>query len=242
MKASNFLTVSMLSISICFSQVSGVGINELSPEQMLHLGSANGTIRVDGLNENNSSFNEGGTQTYPLYADYQGNLTLENQTLYNNNGNDAFTSANMTTTDVVLPSGDADGIQNEELYSFTITVNRSALLLIKYNLSFEVFGNSALDRLTDKSARRVSTYFRLNSSTRKYSHTSKCYTSSNKQDVNGILYNMSSSYIIIPAAGTYTITLHGEVSSGLTSSLANTSKPTMVRFGTGMDTLMYKLN
>ncbi len=42
--------------STAFSQVQGVGINEDTPQQALHLGSSNGTIRVDGLKATNSTY------------------------------------------------------------------------------------------------------------------------------------------------------------------------------------------
>lgn len=234
------LTLGLFS-TILFAQLPAVGINETDPQQTLHLGSANGTIRVEGLDENNNTYNNGPKKTYPLYVDNLGNLTLENETLYNSNGEDAFTD-NLTTTYVYVPNGDADGVETDELYSFTITTSRQALLLVKYNISFEVFSDPIFNKITDKLSRRINTYFTLNNGTRKYSNVSKCYTGFTKSDVDGIYYNMSSSYIIIPAAGTYTITLHGEVSSGLRDNTANTGKATCVYFGRGLDTLMYKLN
>jgi hypothetical protein len=227
---------------LTFSQTSGVGINETSPEQTLHLGSPNGTIRTEGLDEINNQYNLGGTNTYPLFVDELGDLTLYNQTLYNSNGSDALTNANIINAVVVIPSGDADGKEEIEIFNFSITVNRPSLLLIKYNVSFEVFESIDEKIIKDKLARRINTYFRLNNSKRKYSHVSKCYTSSGNNDVTGDFYNASSSYIIIPAAGTYTISMHGEVSSGIKNNIANTGLATCVKFGNGNDTMMYKLN
>jgi len=239
----NYLTLYLLSFSIlAFPQVPGVGINETTPEQVLHLGSANGTIRTEGLNEINNQYNLGGTNTYPLYVDELGDLTLYNQTLYNSNGSDALTNGNINNAIVEIFIGDTDGKEEIEIFNFSITVNRPSLLLIKYNVSFEVFEDKSEKIIKDKLARRINTYFRLNSSTRKYSHVSKCYTSSGKNDVTGIFYNASSSYIIIPAAGTYTVSMHGEVSSGIKSNIANTGLATCVKFGNGNDTMMYKLN
>lgn len=57
-----------------------------------------------------------------------------------------------------------------------------------------------------------------------------------------MFYNMSSSYIVIPAAGTYTIEMFGEISSGLKAGNPNTGLATCVIFGRGDDTLMCKSN
>jgi hypothetical protein len=228
--------------TFCAAQVSGVGINETIPQQTLHLGLSNGTIRVEGLDENNNDYNLGSTNTYQLYVDYQGDMTLYNGTLFNNNGSDAFTDANINEAEAILLNGDEDGLEIIQISSFTITVNRPSLLLIKYNLSFEVFENSDEHDLRDKKARRINTFFRLNGSTRKYCHVSKSYTGGDVEyNVTGMFYNMSSSYMVIPTAGTHTIEVFGEISSGLEADTPNTGLATCVKFGRGDDTLMYKL-
>lgn len=225
-----------------YAQVSGVGINENTPQQTLHLGMPNGTIRVEGLDENNNYYNLGSAYTYPLFVDYNGDMTLYNETLYNNNGNDALDDTNIIDANAILLDGDADGISTVLIHSFTVTVNRPSLLLIKYNLSFEVFRNEVEDQLKDKKARRINTYFKLNGAIRKHCHVSKCYTGGNVEyNVTGMFYNMSSSYMIIPTAGTHTIEVFGEISSGLNAGAVNTGLATCVKFGRGDDTLMYKL-
>lgn len=223
------------------AQVSGVGLNETTPQQALHLGTSTGTIRVDGLNETNEDYNLGGTNTYPLYVDYNGDMTLYNGTAYNNNGDDAFTDADIDDAEAIILNGDADGLDVAKIYTFTITVNRPSLLLIKYNLSFEVFENMAEGILKDKKARRINTYFKLNTATRKYCHVSKSYSGGPSNNMTGMFYNMSSSYMLIPTAGTHTITVYGEISSGLKAGNPNTGLATCVKFGRGDDTLMYKL-
>ncbi|WP_333807910.1 hypothetical protein [Flavobacterium sp.] len=224
-----------------YSQTQGVGINEDNPQQTLHLGSSNSTIRVDGLNEINNTYNLGSNNTYPLYVDHNGSLTLYNAASYNSNGLDFLNNNNINST-IIIPEGDNDGVESAEIFNFEVTVNRPSLVLVKYNLSFEVFEDQTEKKLTDNLARRVNTYFKLNSGTRKYSHASKCYTGSSLNDVAGILYNMSSSYIYIPTAGTHTIRMFAEVSSGLTSNIPNTGKATCLIVGRGYDSLMYIIN
>lgn len=148
--------------SFAYSQIPGVGINESTPEQTLHLGSPNGTIRVEAFNETNNQYNSGGTNTYPLYVDNKGDLNLYNQTLFNNNGSNALTDGNINNAIAVIFDGDTDGKEEIEIFNFTVTVNRPSLLLIKYNVSFEVFADVSENILKDKLARRVNTYFKLN--------------------------------------------------------------------------------
>lgn len=82
----------------------------------------------------------------------------------------------------------------------------------------------------------------MNGSTRKYCHVSKSYLGGSLGlNVAGMFYNMSSSYMIIPTAGTHTIEVFGEISSGLEAGTPNTGLATCVKFGRGDDTLMYKL-
>lgn len=233
-----FYLIMIVSYS-AYSQTQGVGINETNPQQTLHLGSSNSTIRVEGLDENNNTYNLGTGNTYPLYVDNNGSLTLYNAASYNSNGLDFLNNDNIINSTIIIPEGDNDGIESAEIYSFEVTVNRPSLVLVKYNVSFEVYENLGERKLTDNLARRVNTYFKLDGGTRKYSHASKCYTGSASNDVAGVLYNMSSSYIYIPSAGTHTIRMFAEVSSGITSNIANTGKATCLIVGRGHDSLMY---
>lgn len=83
---------------LSYAQTSGVGINEDTPEQVLHLGSQTGTIRVDGLNSTNNSYNGGEPDTtYPLYVDENGDMTLETSAYDNSDGDDAFLSTDPLT-------------------------------------------------------------------------------------------------------------------------------------------------
>lgn len=242
MKKNYFLFIFMIISYSTYSQTQGVGINEAVPEQALHLGSANSTIRVEGLNETNNLYNLGAANTYPLYVDNNGSLTLYNSASFNSNGSDAIDTGNMLNTTITILNGDNDGIETAEIYNFEITVDRPSIVLVKYNVSFEVFEDPSENKLTDNLARRVNTYLKLNGGTRKYGHASKCYTGSDSNDIAGVLYNMSSSYIVIPAAGTYTISWHAEISSGLNGNAANTGKATCLIVGRGLDSLMYKIN
>ena len=228
--------------SVAFCQVQGVGINEDNPQQALHLGSSNGTIRIDGLNSSNSIYNGGGTETYPLYVDGNGNLTLEFKPLYNSNGSDALDHAFLPGSTVTLLAGDSDGIQVGELFNFTIAVNRASILEVKYNVSMDVFLNPGETVISDRRARRINTYFQVNGMGRKYGHAGKCYTGGTTDSETGKLFNTSTSYISLPAAGSYVIRFYGEVSSGITGNTANTGLATCVKFARGNDSLLFRLH
>lgn len=228
--------------SVAFCQVQGVGINEDNPQQALHLGSSNGTIRIDGLNSSNSIYNGGGTETYPLYVDGNGNLTLEFKPLYNSNGSDALDHAFLPGSTVTLLAVDNDGIQVGELFNFTIAVNRASILEVKYNVSMDVFLNPGETVISDRRARRINTYFQVNGMGRKYGHAGKCYTGGTTDSETGKLFNTSTSYISLPAAGSYVIRFYGEVSSGITGNTANTGLATCVKFARGNDSLLFRLH
>lgn len=233
----------------CYAQTQGVGINETIPEQALHLGSSTGTIRIDALNSVNSIYNGGGTETYPLYADDLGNLTLEFKPLYNSDGSDALDHAMLPGSVVTLLTGDADGVETGELFNFTIAVNRAAILEVKYNVSFDVFQTPLETILTDRLARRINTYFQVNGVGRQYGHSSKCYSAGTNDSETGPFYNCCTAYISLPSSGSYVIRFYGEISSGLTGTnaaggteVASTGRATCVKFARGNDSLLFRLH
>jgi hypothetical protein len=242
MKKENYAFVFLLISNLIFAQTSGVGINESIPEQALHLGSSSGTIRIDGLNDSNDPYNGGGTNTYPLLVDNLGNLTLEFIPLYNSNGSDALDHLTLPSATITILNGDNDGIESGELFNFTINTNRASILEVKYDVSFEVFLNAAEIAISDKKARRINTYFRVNTGTRQYGVSSKCYNGGSVDSETGNYFNSCTSYINLPTSGTYTIRFYGEVSSGINRSNPNTGLATCVKFARGNDSLLFRLH
>jgi len=234
---------------ICFGQTSGVGINELVPEQALHLGSQTGTIRVDGLNSTNNGFNGGEVdRTYPLYVDANGDLTLDISAYQNSDGDDAFDTASINGTVTILPVGLDDGYEVVEITSIPITIDRDVMLELKYSLSIEVFQDNALTIIKDAYARNVTNYFTvdtpvLNSTTRRYAQSSKCYFNRNDAGTDasaapnaatGFIYNSGTTYIPL-TAGTHTLRFYGSASSG------TSNRSTFVRFAGGPDAIFLRL-
>ena len=232
------------------AQVSGVGINKDNPQQALHLGSQTGTIRVDGLNSTNNTFNGGGVdKTYPVYVDHNGDLTLKVSAFQNSDGSDAYTTAAINGTVAItaaqLPN---DGYETVEMTSYTFTVARNTTLEIKYSLSIEVFQDNLLTIIKDPYARNITNFFTLDtpvliSTTRRYAPSSKCYFNRNDAGTNpaalpdaatGYIYNSGTTYMNL-TPGTHTLRFYGTVCSG------SANRPTFVRFAGGPDSIFIRL-
>lgn len=224
-----------------------VGINEGVPEQQLHLGSQTGTIRVDGLNETNNNHNGGEVgQTYPLYVDQNGDLTLEVTANQNSDGGDAFLTTNING-EITIAGVPNDGYEIVEILSIPLTIDRDAIIELKYSLSIEVFEDNSLNIIKDAYARNITNFFTvdqatLTSTTRKYAQSSRCYF--NRNDVasdptaapnaaTGFIYNSGTTYIPL-TAGTHTFRFYGSACSG------NTNQPTYVRFAGGPDAIFLR--
>jgi len=235
--------------SICFGQTSGVGINELTPEQQLHLGSQTGTIRVDGLNSTNNGFNGGEVdRTYPLYVDANGDMTLDVSAYQNSDGDDAFDTASINGTVTILPIGVDDGYEVVEVTSIPLILTRDVMLELKYSLSIEVFEDNALTIIKDAYARNITNYFTVDTpvltpTTRRYAQSSKCYFNRNEiatdasaapNAATGFIYNSGTTYIPL-SAGAHTLRFYGSASSG------SSNQPTYVRFAGGPDAIFLRL-
>jgi hypothetical protein len=240
----------LINSTLFYSQVSGVGINETIPEQALHLGSQTGTVRVDGLNATNNSYNGGEVdKTYPLYVDENGDMTLETSAYNNSNGNDAFISTDPINSELSITLAQAnDGYEAIQITSYNFTVDRNTVLEIKYSLSIEVFQNSLLTKIRDPYARNITNFFTLNSpvltpTTRRYAAHSKCYFNYNYElgaasppnASTGYIYNSGTTYVYL-TPGTHTLRFYGTVCSG------TSNRATFVRFAGGPDAVFLKLH
>lgn len=254
----------LLTNFICFTaycQTNGVGINETTPEQNLHLGSQTGTIRVDGLNATNNSYNGGEVdKTYPLFVDENGDMTLETTAYNNSDGNDAYLSTDPINSELSITLAQAnDGYEAIEITSFNFTVSRNTVLEIKYSLSIEVFRNSALALIQDPYARNITNFFTLDEvvltpTSRRYAAHSKCYMNYNNPFVKangtidttkpnlalpnastGYIYNSGTSYVYL-TPGSHTLRFYGTVCSG------TNNRATFVKFAGGPDAIFLRLH
>lgn len=240
----------ILSINFSYSQVSGVGINEENPQQTLHLGSSTGTIRVDGLNSTNNTYNGGEVdKTYPLYVNHNGDMTLETSAYNNSDGNDAYLSTDPINSEVSITLAQAnDGYEVIEITSYSFTVTRLTILEIKYSLSIEVFQDNLLNIIRDPYARNITNFFTLDTpvltpTTRRFAAHSKCYFNYNYENgaaslpnaSTGYIYNSGTTYVNL-TPGTHTLRFYGTVCSGVNN------RATYVRFAGGPDAVFLKLH
>ncbi|CAM4423632.1 hypothetical protein [Flavobacterium terrigena] len=231
------------------SQAQNVGVNTSNPQQALHLGSNTGTIRVDGLNSTNNVFNGGvAGQTYPLYVDSNGDMTLRVSAYQNSDGSDAYTTAGVNGTVAITAAQANDGYETVEITSYTFTVARNTTLEVKYSLSIEVFQDNLLTIIKDAYARNITNFFTLDTpvlapATRRYAPSSKCYFNRNDAGTNpaaapdaatGFIYNSGTTYMAL-TTGTHTIRFYGTVCSG------TNNQNTFVRFAGGPDAIFLRL-
>lgn len=230
-----------------FSSIGQVGVNEDIPEQQLHLGSQTGTIRVDGLNSVNNNFNGGVLgDTYPLYVDSNGDLTLEINAKQNSNGGDAFITNDINGT-ITISGAPNDGYEVVEMLSIPITVDRDVIMELKYSISIEVFQDNALTIIKDAYARNITNFFTvdtptLTATTRKYAQSSKCYFNRNDlvtdpaavpNAATGFIYNSGTTYIPL-SSGSHTLRFYGSACSG------SANQPTFIRFAGGPDAIFIR--
>lgn len=244
-------TYLIATLLLCFflqAQTNAVGIGTANPLQKLHLDKTVGTVRVESLDKNNNPHNGGNlnpTGTYPLYVDGNGVLKLDLQTLYNSNGVDAYNNVLIPTSTITLPAGDTDGKTETTFTTYTLTVTQPRILEVKYSVSFEVYSNSALTKIADAGARRISTYYTLDGGTRRYGQASRCYMNNNINNpvhlfpsvvlaAVGPGYNSSSTYIQL-TPGTHTLQFKAEVSSNLPT------LPTHVKLAVDTDSIFMRL-
>lgn len=231
------------------AQSNRTGVNELTPEQVLHLGSQTGTIRVDGLNGTNNDYNGGvADQTYPVYVDANGDLTLEISATQNSDGGDAWITSDINGTVTIVASAADDGYEFTEILDVPITVTRPVIVELKYSLSMEVFQDPAETIIKDAYARQITNFFTLNEASltpavRRYGQASKCYFNRNDAATNaaalpdgatGFIYNSGTTYISLPA-GAHILRFYGTVSSGFNDQL------THVRFAGGPDAIFIRI-
>jgi hypothetical protein len=243
------LFIFLLIGSLSFGQIQGVGINEIVPEQKLHLGSQTGTIRVDGLNGTNNEYNGNvAGQTYPVYVDSNGDLTLEISATENSDGSDAWTISDINSTVTIDGTNAVAGYETVEILDVPLTVTRNVIVEVKYSISMEVFEDPANTIIKDPYARKISNFFTLDQPTltttgRRYGQSSRCYFNRNNAATDpsaapnaatGFIYNSGTTYITL-APGTHTLRFYGTVCSG------NFDQDTHIQFAGGPDAIFIRI-
>lgn len=246
----NYLTVAF--VIFCLTGVTAqVGINTTNPRQSLHIAGATGTLRVESLDHNNNPQNGGDVNgdldltndTFPLYVDANGDFTLELQTVVVSDGSDIFDHTSLPTSSVFLSENDVDGEVTTKIAAYTLTVNRPAILEVKYGVSFNVYADVLKNPITDQKARLIGNYIEVTGDSRLYGPTTQSYSSRSTTTQTGSIYNGHSTYIKLPAAGIYEVSIMGLVSTNLSSDFSTpVSIDTYVEFAVGHDFLYLRLH
>ena len=155
----------------CSTFFGQVGVNTTNPQEELHVGGSNSTIRVDGLNTPNNINNLGAASSTPVYVDADGDLVLGTLA---DNVEILFDSENyledvQNPTSLINQVGSGAGFSQGGIpiggtaISFTLT--KPAIVEVNYSVSWNVGKNvTATSRIDDFRARIVQTamYFRQN--------------------------------------------------------------------------------
>jgi hypothetical protein len=173
----------LLLISFCsFFTFGQIGIGTPNPQESLHIGGSNSTIRIEGLDFINDPLNLGPTKLTPVFVDNQGNLNLikpgytSGDTGYVLPLNFLKYSANFIPNNplglpapfdkygVVINSDLTNESKTALIEKVTITVPTNSMIEIKYALSL-YFSSRDLGTppyagsISDKSTRVIQTYF-----------------------------------------------------------------------------------
>lgn len=228
-----------------------VGVGTTNPQQKLHIASPTGTLRIESHDYLNNVHNGGDSDndgdytnnSYPLFVDENGDLTLLFRPLINSEHLDAFDDTTLPNSSITLLPVDLDGEEHQIIKTYTITVSKPSILELKYNISFDVYLDLGHNIITDGLARRIDSFITVTGQSRKYGATSKCYSSTSVNSISGAFFNSCTTYITLPDAGTYDININGGVASNTTASNnGDNSLATHVEFATGSDFIFARLH
>lgn len=174
MKKTLYTLATLLLTITGFAQV---GVNTTSPSEELHVAGSTSTIRVEGLNETNNSFNLGDKQNSRVYIDTDGDLVLADSPA---DIGILFNPANYLEDP--LDTGGADSNQINQTgvgsgYSqagwprvigpgtSTFTLTRPAIVEVNYSISYSIYkSGNPIDDFHARTA-QFYVYFRSGSHT-----------------------------------------------------------------------------
>lgn len=170
MKRAKFIVVLWLAGTMV--TLAQVGINTTNPQQTLDVAGANATVRVDGLNEINEPKNLGAGSTTRVYADSNGDLTLDPNGATGINlliDSENYLFDEETPRNRVNQVGTAFGYETvgypTDFSASQFTLTKNAIVEINYSVSWSIYKTrtpAADNRIQDGEARIIQTgvYFR----------------------------------------------------------------------------------
>ena len=188
-----------------------VGLGTTEPQETLHVAGTDSTIRIEGLNNENNSLNQGGANKYNVLVNAEGNLSLGTVS------GELFSEAAINIP-VEIATTVNSGMNSAEIYKQNFTLDQKAIVVITYYMSvdFKTFDGSS--NINDGRAKIAHNYFYLGDGTtadtsKTYGMTSTTYTNLVCDTATGFVYNSRSTTISLEP-GTYSIHLNGAVFGG----------------------------
>ncbi|MGO4912667.1 hypothetical protein [Leeuwenhoekiella sp. W20_SRS_FM14] len=188
-----------------------LGISNTAPKEKLHIGGANSTIRVDGLNRPNNA-NNVQNDPMPVYVDDNGTMVLQPslvQTFMPVNRVNFLTGTNNSVT-----SDSGTGASKDRLLlTETITLSQKSLVQLIYFYSVSITRRDG-NAIVDGAPRLYRGWITVNDGAEHFAYDTGTYTNANGGNggptvyAAGYYYLNGTSYVELPA-GTHTFKLYG---------------------------------
>ena len=192
-----------------------VGIGTTNPQQELHIAGTNSTIRVEGLNATNNPNNTGGTDTFPVHVDANGDFVIPNAPSTVEQLVNVF---DPMPSVINLQTQANSGYNSIELYNRSFTLTKTALVIINYTQGYDVQSYNNTTYVSDSRAKMIQSWFYLGDGTtpdftKLYGNYGQSYTNTNGNTATGYMYNSGTASILL-TPGTYSIHVYGGVFGG----------------------------
>ncbi|HET8885090.1 MAG TPA: hypothetical protein VFM70_01925 [Salinimicrobium sp.] len=208
-----------------FVGFSQVGINQENPQQTVHVGGANSSVKVEGLNMVNNPDNLGAGSVTRVFVDAEGDLVLgttEDNIIFILDDENYIPDANDKK---VVQTGTGDNFTKIEVNNYTfpsVIMADDGIMEINYSISWYIRRNNS-EKVADGAGRTVRTIVYIydvgagtfltdeNGVEKTFGITGQFYSNNNERmGAHGFFYNTGSDYVQVPA-GEYRLIFGGLV-------------------------------
>jgi hypothetical protein len=211
----SFATIVLMLVST--ASYSQVGIGTTEPQETLHVAGESSTIRIEGLDSNNNTENNGSRT--PLAVDALGNMVLGRSSTHSGRFQEY---TNILSTPIYTETGVKYGSSASVLYTITINPEpEDRLIIAYYQVSVVITEEGEATKKLSKNheAKLYGARIRVNNSVH-YANDSNTFTSDNKYWESNPDFLSGQALIFLAANTTHTIDIVGYVrnsddSSGL---------------------------